>query len=195
MIGLLTVVTVLLVASTLRRPDPPTYSPTPPEPAPAGDTLVGPTVYTVDATDSDRWVFFDFSRGSVVPDPDVTGWDLAFRRHRIIANGGEGFIGRGGLTDLGSVPFDSVRSAPEDGYQLTRADSVNGATDGWYDYSMMSHLLMPKPHTWAVRTADGRYAKLELLGYYCPGAVAGCVTFRYSYQGSGTRMLGPDGAL
>jgi hypothetical protein len=60
-------------------------------------------------------------------------------------------------------------------------------------------VLTPKPHVWAVRTADGRYAKLEMLGYYCPGAQPGCPTFRYVYQGDGstavdagtTRRAGP----
>ena len=38
-------------------------------------------------------------------------------------------------------------------------------------------------------TADGRYAKLQLLSYYCPGARPGCLTFRYVYQGAGGRSL------
>jgi hypothetical protein len=42
---------------------------------------------------------------------------------------------------------------------------------------------------YAIRTADGRYAKLEIVSYYCPGAVSGCLTFRYAYQGSGARAF------
>jgi hypothetical protein len=44
---------------------------------------------------------------------------------------------------------------------------------------------------WAVRTADGRYAKLEMVGYYCPGPQPGCPTFRYVYQGDGTTRVAP----
>lgn len=40
-----------------------------------------------------------------------------------------------------------------------------------------------------MRTADGRYAKLEMVGYYCPGARPGCPTFRYVYQGDGTTAV------
>ena len=40
-----------------------------------------------------------------------------------------------------------------------------------------------------VRTADGHYAKFELLNYYCMGVGTACVTFRYAYQGDGTRRL------
>ncbi len=43
--------------------------------------------------------------------------------------------------------------------------------------------------TVAVRTADGRFAKVQILGYYCSGPRAGCLTFRYVYQGDGSRVL------
>lgn len=187
----LVAVTVLLVSSTLRREAPPSYAPTPARPAEVGDALVGPTVYTVDARDPDAWRYFDLSRGSVVEDPGPLEWDLAFQRNRIIANGGDGFAGRGGIADLGTVPFDSLPAAPPDGYAATGRDSVNAAIEDWYEYSFTSHLLTPRPRTYAVRTADGRYAKVELLAYYCPGAVAGCMTFRYEYQGSGSRSFEP----
>jgi hypothetical protein len=50
-------------------------------------------------------------------------------------------------------------------------------------------VLTPKPRVWAVRTGDGRYAKLEMVGYYCSGAQPGCPTFRYVYQGDGSTRL------
>jgi hypothetical protein len=28
------------------------------------------------------------------------------------------------------------------------------------------------------------------VGYYCPGGQPGCVTFRYVYQGDGSRAVG-----
>jgi hypothetical protein len=31
---------------------------------------------------------------------------------------------------------------------------------------------------------DGRYAALQILGYYCAEARPGCLTFRYVYQGA-----------
>ncbi|MGD2070409.1 MAG: HmuY family protein [Gemmatimonadota bacterium] len=187
----LVAVTVLLVSSTLRREEPPSYAPTPARPAEVGDALVRPTVYTVDAREADAWRYFDFSRNSVVDEPGPQEWDLAFQRNRVIANGGDGFAGRGGIADLGTVPFDSVRAVPAEGYVATARDSVNAASEDWYDYSFTSHLLTPRPRTYAVRTADGRYAKLEILAYYCPGAAAGCMTFRYAYQGSGSTSFEP----
>jgi len=189
-------VTVLLAATfvtlTLRRPELATFVPSSREPTPAGGELVGPLTYTVDARSSDRWQFFSFSQGTVVTDPRPFEWDLAFRRFQVIVNGGDRFPGMGGVIGLRDAPFDSVSSLPEAGYQGTeaaRGDSISPPLEDWYDYSFLSHLLSPTPRVYAVRTADGRYAKFRFLGYYCPGAQPGCVTFEYVYQGKGGREV------
>ena len=190
-LGAVALAAVLLVVASLDRPAPIEYAVTPPRPEEAGDSLIGPVVYTVDASSPDRWIFFDFSRGSVVEAPGPTEWDLAFSRFTVIVNGGSGFAGQGGAQDLGIVPFDSVSSVPASGYQGTeaRSDSVHPAFRGWYDYSFTSHLLTPRPSAFAIRTADGRHALLRFLGYYCPGASPGCVTFEYLYQGGEGRSV------
>lgn len=144
--------------------------------------LVRDTV-TIDARDGEAWRFFDFAAGSRLDPPDTAGWDLAFRRFRVIASTG--------VADLGAVPFYGVHEAPADSYVLTTwaSDTVNPALDRWYRYDFFSHLLQSKSHVYVVRTADGRYAKLRFLSYYCTGTVAGCVTFEYVYQGSDSRAL------
>lgn len=185
--------------SSLRRPRPPTFAPTPPRPHPVGDALVRDRVVTLDARSSERWVRFDFSRAAPVPGAAGSGWDLAARRFHIIVNGGPDFPGEGGARSLGEVPFDSVRRAPARGYRVTRTgpdgEASNPALEDWYSYDFFSHVLSPRPRTYAVRTADGRYAKVEVVSYYCPGTEAGCVTLRYTYQGDGSRRLLPrDGA-
>jgi len=188
-LGVLLLVAAVLISFSLRQPPIDAWPPTPSLEREAGDSLVGPLQYTIDATSPDRWVFFDFSRRSVVPRGDPLGWDLAFQRFHIIANGGEGFAGEGGILDLGEVPFDSITQVPASGYLPTepRSDSTNPAIARWYSYGWTSHLLKPKPHVWAVRTADGRFATIRILGYYCPGAIPGCITFEYLYQGNGGR--------
>ena len=196
-IGALALVAALLVAVSLRRPEVPTYTPSASQPRDVGEGRVGPVVYTVDASAEGEWKFFDFSKGSVVPSPGPGEWDVAFRRFNVISNGGEGFAGRAGALDLGEVDFGAVAEVPQEGYQPTVAgrDTINEVFQGWYDYGFTTHLLSPKPRVYAVRTADGRYAKLEFLSYYCPGAQPGCLTFRYVYQGDGSRVLaGPDGS-
>lgn len=190
--GILVSAAVVVVGLTLQRPEPPTYAPSPVEPRPVGEERVGPLVRTVDATVPEQWVPFSFRDGSVIHDPGPLEWDLAFRRFGIIVNGGDGFAGHGGIIDLGEVPFDSVRILPEEGYVQTQArgDSVNAAIERWYSYSIFSHLLHPLPKVYAIRTADRRYAKMRILGYYCAGATPGCVTVQYVFQGDGTREVG-----
>lgn len=190
--AVIVVLAVALVTLSFGRPAVEAHVPTPPNPSEAGERLVGPIDYTVDATSTGEWRFFDFSRGSVVESPGARDWDLAFRRFHIIANGGPGFSGDGGIIRLDETDFDAVSELPDAPYVETaaRRDSVNAAIERWYAYGWTSHLLTPHPAVYAVRTADGRHAKLQLLGYYCPGAQPGCPTFRYVYQGAGGRSVG-----
>ena len=187
-----------LVVLSLRQPKVAMYAPTPPAPRDLGRALVGPTLYTVDASRPESWTYFAFHMGSAVENPGPREWDLGFRRYEIIANGGPSFPGTGGALDLGEVPFADVKVVPERGYEGTEGgfrvteggpDPRNPALARWYSYGYFSHLLSPRPRVWAVRTADGRYAKLEFVSYYCPRSQPGCVTFRYVYQGDGSRNV------
>lgn len=185
------VLAATFVVGTLRRPELPTFAPSGPPPAEAGEVLVGPRLYTVDAQDERLWRWFDFSRGAVVDGPGPRDWDLGFRRHDILVNGGAGFAGDGGAIALEGAVFDSLAEVPGAGYLASEAgrDSTSPTFEKWYDYGFTSHLLEPKAVVYAVRTADGRYAKLEIVSYYCEGAVSGCLTFRYVYQGAGGRRF------
>ena len=173
-----------LVIGSLATPEFPPYTPTVPHPAVVGDSLVGPATYTLDASSTDRWRRFDFRRSAAV---DSGAWDIAFRRFHLITGPG------GGIVDLGPVKFDSVRELPAGGYlaNTNTSDTTNPGVGKWYAYSMLSHLLTSKRHVYGVRTAAGRYAKLELLAYYCREVGTACVTFRYAYQGDGTRRVTP----
>lgn len=183
LLGLFAFLAVLawLVGASFVRPEVATRPPDPlrPEASPAAalreDTL------TIDARDADRWRFVDLARGTVLTPPDTAGWHLAMRRFHVIASGG--------LADLGRVAFEAVARAPTVGYVETTygADTVNAAIARWYEYRFLSHTLRPDGRVWALRTREGRYAKFTVLGYYCPGSVAGCVTVRYAYQPDGSR--------
>jgi hypothetical protein len=130
---------------------------------------------TVDARDARAWRFFDLDRGMLLEAPDTAGWDLAFRRFHIIA--------AAGILDLGTTDFQSPSPVPATGYQpnVYRSDTLNPATARWYRYSMLTHLLKSRERVYALRTSQGRHAKLQILSYYCTGVQAGCLTFRYRY--------------
>ena len=180
--GTFALLVAALLIGSFTQPEFPPYAPSEPHPAAVGDSLLGPAIYTVDAHDTERWRRFDFGRNAAV---DSGPWDIAFRRFHVITAPG------GGIVDLGPVPFDAVRELPSTGYRANAPgpDTTNPGVGKWYAYSMFSHLLTSKHHVYGVRTAAGRYAKLELLAYYCKEAGTACVTFRYAVQGDGTRRV------
>ena len=145
---------LLLVASLLigsfSKPEFPPYA-------------IGPhadSTYTLDASRGDEWRWWGA---------------IGFRRNHVIAAPGAGAI------DLGLVSFDSVAELPREGYIATSfgADTTNAGFGKWYDCSMWSHLLTSKHHVYAIRTAAGEIAKLEILAYYCREVGAACYTIRY----------------
>ncbi len=183
-LGLFVIVIGFLLVSSMAPREALEFDPTPPQP---GDTALTSVVYdtvTIDAYDEVAWRFFDFDRASPVVPPDTAGWDLAFRRFTIVA--------AAEIVDLGVLAFEEATEAPATGYVASTfgRDTLNTAIDRWYSYSVLSHLLEPNGHVYVVRTAESRYAKLELLSYYCPGVVAGCPTFRYVFQPNGERGFG-----
>lgn len=186
---------VVLVVSSLARPQVDEFAPSLIQPVEIGDRSVGARLYTVDATAHDRWVYFDFSRGSTVDvaTPRSLEWDLAFQRHRVISNGGEtNRVGAAAVADLGRAAIESAVTIPDDGWVTDERPgdtSRNRLLEEWYDYSWTSHILRPAPRLYAIRTADGRYATLRFVGYYCPGGRPGCVSFVYRYRGDGSKRF------
>ncbi|HEV8358326.1 MAG TPA: HmuY family protein [Gemmatimonadales bacterium] len=162
-----------LLASSLTRHESAAFAPREAVTPRAGGR--GPDTLTIDARDPERWRFVDLERGRTLAPPDTAGWDIAIRRFHVIASGA--------IADAGAVAFDSLARPPESGYMTntTGSDSINPGIRRWYSYGMLSHLLVPKGHLYVVRTSEGRFAKLELISYYCPGLEAGCLTFRYRF--------------
>ena len=180
-----------------------TYSPTPPRPVETVERLTGPILYTIDARSENVWIYFDFSRGAVVPvlDPKRDAWDLAFKRYVMRTNGGRSNpAGQGAVLKLPGGDFAAVSQAPEnaefqaDVHPKNRLHAFNPVLEKWYNYSYLANVLAPKPEVYVIRTQDGKYAKMRMLSYYCTGNVAGCMTFEYVYQGDGSRRLADDPA-
>ncbi len=148
----------------------------------------GGQVSTVDSTDEELWVYFDFETGTQLQlqDPDMdTRWDVAFRRFHIASNGG--VSGQGGVeVAVVEQPFDSVTTAPPDGWLEDAPDGDDDNEDpdyvmrDWYDYNFMTHVLTPQDETYVVRTGDGNVFKVAIQDYYDDAGSSGHLTIAWA---------------
>ncbi|SHE94470.1 HmuY protein [Psychroflexus salarius] len=118
---------------------------------------------------------FDFSSGTVTT--SETDWDIAFRGTTIAINGGEAT----GTNDepernanagaaIVDGTFDTVTTAADLNFSQDSPTGFaipTGSDNGWYNYNFMTNIVAPIPGKILVfRTAEGNYAKVEILSYY-----------------------------
>jgi HmuY protein len=158
---------------------------------------------------TNKFTFFSFKTGTLVAHADsaTTKWDVGFRGPTIIVNGGSSGKGTGKAQVLNGI-FDEIATAPEDGYVAdSQADNKKPvptsyaisteAGKGWYNLDPATGLLSPiESRVLVFQTADGNYAKMEILSYYqdAPAAPTAATkdrfyTFRYVYQPNGNKSL------
>ena len=145
-----------------------------------------PIRYTLDATSLVDWVLFDFEEGRVVDASlDSPGWDVAFRRTKLLTNSGvTNPSGPGGAFDLGEVPLETASPPPSVAFAVDHIggeddEPENPAAGHWYSYSFITHVVSVKPHTYLIRTGGSRDALIQFDSYYCEDEESGCITFRY----------------
>ena len=172
------------------------------EPAPKSPSnLLSTLVTTVNASSEKDFVYFDFSSGKPVRilDSSSLEWDLAFRRGKVISNGGASSrLGKAGLIDLGEVDFDTVTEVPMSNYiqdKAAKTEAENPVLVKWYNYNYLTHKLTAKKNIYAVRTADGKFAKFQFMSFYCDNKEAGCIKMRYVYQHDGSNSFIKTGGL
>ena len=115
---------------------------------------------TLDVRDAALWHYLDLDRGALLVPPDTQGWDLAARRFQL------------------RVPNPGLPSGGDGPSAIGRT----GDLPRWYRYDFLAHLLRPTDRVYQLRTDLGTDMTLEVLGYYCPGPTAGCLTFRYALE-------------
>ena len=152
-----------------------------------------------------KYSFFNLRTNTWVPNTDsaTTNWDLAFAGTTIRVNSGTSGIGNGGafvyvgtFDGLASVPTDSVfKTDNNPNYAITK-----GSGKGWYNYDGPNNIVTAIPgRVMVIRTADGKYAKVEIQNYYRGGTTPSATAtdsvkiyesryykFRYTYQANGT---------
>ena len=178
---------------------------TDPESGQESDGLVSYSV-TLDATAYDRWVYFSFADTQVVEVTDFKtsyGWDIAFHRYDVRLNCGISGPGKGGSYDAGVIDFESLLEVPENGYSLNDSIGIIAESGNWVYTNVPGDTVLstwltfagPPPtytindNIYAIKTADGKYAKIWLKDYYNDNSETGYVTMKYVYQPDGSRSF------
>ncbi|RZK92718.1 MAG: hypothetical protein EOO62_32745 [Hymenobacter sp.] len=163
-------------------------------------SAAGTTSSTGQPVAARHYTFFSLADNKQIAytDSNSTKWDVAFRSTTILINGGASGPGQGGAQVYTGLFADLV-TAPTTGYSVDAAATKaipTGSGNGWYSYSSTTNVVTPiAGRVLAIRTALGKYAKIEIQNYYqnAPAAptstnASGYYTFRYVYQPSGTSL-------
>lgn len=145
-------------------PDVPDASPFDPTTGKFATTREADGTYTtiVDSSSETVPTLGDFDTGTALTESEP--WDLAFQRFRITPAPG---------VEIARVEaaFADVAVPPHDGWS-------GALLDDWYDYDAETHVLTPKPETYALRTSTGTF-KFAIERYYDEAGNAGFFTLHW----------------
>lgn len=171
------------------------------------DTIIGLTPIG-QPYGANKFTFFSIENNTLVASSDsaTNRWDVAFRGTTILTNSGTSGPGAGGaFVQIGT--FDALTAVPADSVFKTDASPVyaitTGSGKGWYNYDGANNLITPLPgRVLVIRTASGKYAKLEITNYYKKGVTPAAsasddeklhgqrfYAFRYTFQANGTKTF------
>ena len=152
-----------------------------------------------------KYALFSFKTGAIIANTDSasTKWDIGFNGTNIIINSGTSGPGTAAAQVVSGI-FTDLITAPNDGYLQDNKNATpafyaitRGSGKGWYNYDQNSNLITPiAGKVLMIQTADAKYAKMEILSYYLDAPVTPTATtkdryytFRYIYQGDGSKKL------
>ena len=174
------------------------------------DTVLGLDPTTGAPKYANKFTYYSLENNAIVSiaDSSTTKWDLAFASTKILTNGGTSGIGKGGafvftglFDDLKTISTDSVFKTDNFATSTYAITSVSGK--GWYVYDQITSLITPLAgRVLVIRTASGKYAKVEIVSYYKGGVTLASTasdtdklskqryyTFRFIYQPNGTKVF------
>jgi len=171
------------------------------------DTIVG--VSNGQPVGTGKFSFFSIESNSSIASVDSNSkkWDIGLRGTTIITNAGTSGPGSGGAF-VYTGTFDELKTISAD--STFRTDNAPtsyaiplGSNKGWYVLDFVTNLLSPIPgRVLVIRTANGKYAKVEILNYYKGGTTPAAnatdaeksskqryYTFRFTYQSNGSKSF------
>ncbi len=170
--------------------------------------LPADTIVAIGATGpygAGKFTYFNVATNQIVVNADTSNnnWDLAFGGTTIKVNCGTSGPGNGGAF-VYTGTFDAFTQVPTDStFRTDNAASyaiTKGSGKGWYNYDGPNNIVSAIPgRVLVIRTATGKYAKVEILHYYkgnvTPSTTASdsikafdsrYYSFRYTYQANGS---------
>ena len=124
---------------------------------------------------SDSWTYLNLRTGAIVTPatPETsTEWDLAMRGYHVMTNSDISGGGTGGALKTDATSLLDLADVPSDTFTLDTTMTVRGASmpgnaafTSWYNYDMATHAMTSKNAVYAIRLANGDFAKLQLTDY------------------------------
>lgn len=179
-----------------------------PEPNNTTQTPSGIEVKTITSLEATEKIYLNLTTGQEIAAAAITNtnWDISFyakdRNIVVAVNSGDEGNGNAGA-QLVATGFEDLKEAPESGY-LTGKEAT-GDFLKWSNYTGSNepkHAVLPKPGmTIVIKTADGKYSKLQMISLYkgnpntgssefaelSTRPAFGYFTFRYATQTNGSR--------
>lgn len=163
------------------------------------DSVIAPlkadtSIVVVNFSTSSPFAFFSFKNKTIVANSDSVSnkWDFGLRLTTFLVNSYNSGPGNAGVIMQDGI-FDNIASAPATGYAYDTASNKPAIKDGsWYTYNVTTHAFAPIPgKVFLFRTADGHYAKMEILGvtyepFAGPTPVKLDYKIRFVFQGNGS---------
>jgi hypothetical protein len=171
------------------------------------DTIVG--MANGQPVGTGKFSFFSIESNSVIASADSNSkkWDIGLRGTTIITNAGNSGPGSGGAFIFKGT-FDELKTiSPDSTFKVDNAPTSYaipiGSNKGWYVLDFVTNLLSPIPgRVLVIRTANGKFAKIEILNYYKGGTTPAAnatdaeksskqrfYTFRFAYQSNGSKSF------
>ena len=171
------------------------------------DTIIG--LANQQPVGTGKFSFYSIETNSIIANADSNSkkWDIGLRGSTIITNAGTSGPGSGGAFVFKGT-FDELKTIPTD--STFRVDNgptsyaiTTGSNKGWYVLDFVTNLLTPIPgRVLVIKTANGKYAKVEILNYYKGGVTPAAnatdaeksskqrfYTFRFTYQSNGSKTF------
>ena len=171
------------------------------------DTIVG--LSNGQPVGTGKFSFFSIESNAVIASADSNSkkWDIGLRGTTIITNAGTSGPGSGGAFVFKGT-FDELKTiSPDSTFKVDNAPTsyaiTTGSNKGWYVLDFVTNLLTPIPgRVLVIKTANGKFAKIEILNYYKGGTTPAAnatdaeksskqrfYTFRFAYQSNGSKSF------